>query len=274
MKNLRYIFYFVLAGFLTASCDDEDALISDIENSPNLVAFEEPSMNFSVVATGDPFVRMVPMKVMGPSTDDISSPVTATVTVDPASTAVEGVHFTLDENTIQLSPDGDLVGNLPVTVLTAGIEPPLEDSPVLILQISQAAGANNVIASGKKVAININYLCDSNLQGTYIVTITRNDSPTPNVYTDVIAKTGQGEYRGTSVGHYAPGSLGGTPGFTFLDICGEITVPEQNLVDLYSNLVYGIGESYVDPATGNLHIEYEITFSAGNRQYIADYVKQ
>ena len=274
MKNFKYLFFFLLLALVVPSCDEENALVDAIEKSPNLATFENSTMNFSVVATGDEYLQQVPMKIKGPSTDNVSSPVTATITVDPSSTAVEGVHYTLSQNTIELSPDNDFLANLPVTVLTAGITPPLEEAPVLVLQISEATGGNNVIANGKKLSINLNYLCDSNLEGTYIVTITRNDSPTPNVYTDVIVKTGSGQYRGTSVGHYEPGSLGGNPGFTFLDVCNKITVPEQNLVDLYSNLVYGIGESYVDPLTGNLHIEYEITFAAGNRQYVAEYIKQ
>lgn len=248
-------------------------MIEAIKSSPNIASFENSSMNFSVVATGDEFSQLVPVKVKGPSTDDINSAVTATVTVDPASTAVEGVHYRLDQNTIQLSPDNDLLNNLPVTVLTAGLTPPLAESPVLILQLSDATGAENVVANGKKLTINLNYLCDSNLQGSYIVTITRNDGLV-YVYDDEIVKTGSGEYRGTSVGHWAPGSIGGTPGFTFLDVCNKISVPEQNLVDLYSNQVYGINESYADPLTGNLHIEYEITFAAGNRQYVAEYIKQ
>jgi hypothetical protein len=273
MKNYKYLFLFVLLALVVPSCDDEETLADAIEKTPNIATFENASINFSVVATGDEFPKEIPMKVKGPSTDNVSSTVTATISVDPASTAIEGVHYRLDQQTIQFSPETDLLANLPITVLTSGITPPLAASPVLILQISDASGADNVVANGKTLRVNINYLCDSNLQGTYVVTITRNDGAV-YVYDDEIAKTGSGEYRGTSVGHYAPGSIGGTPGFSFLDVCNEITVPEQNLVDLYSNLVYGIGTSYADPVTGNLHIEYEVTFAAGNRQYVAEYVKQ
>jgi hypothetical protein len=274
MKNFRYILFFALAGFIAPSCVDDTAPEDAFGTGPNLAAFSRSTMNFSVVATGEEYVQEVPVKVKGPSTREITSPVTATISVDPSSTAVEGVHFRLDQNTVQISPDNNLLAKLPITVLTAGVDAPLAETPVLVLKVSGATGANNVIAGGQTVSINLNYLCDSNLQGNYIVTITRNDSATPNVYDEVIGKTGSGQYRGTSVGHYAPGSLGGNPGFTFLDVCGVITVPKQNLVDLYSNEVYGIGESYVDAATGNLHIEYEITFAAGNRQYVAEYVKQ
>ncbi len=274
MKNYRYFTAFLLITVMAFSCGEEDTFVEQVENSVNLASFESSTMNFSVVATGEEYTQFVPMRVKGPSTGKVATPVTATIAVDPSSTAVEGVHYSLDQTTIELSPDQDLMANLPVTVITEGITPPLEEAPVLVLQVAEASGGTNVIAAGKKVTININYLCDSELEGTYIVTITRNDSPDPNVYVDEIKKTGLGEYRGVSVGHYEPGSLGGTPGFTFLDICGEITVPKQNLVDLYSNEVYGINDSYVDPVTGNLHIEYEITFAAGNRQYVAEYVKQ
>jgi hypothetical protein len=42
-------------------------------------------------------------------------------------------------------------------------------------------------------------------------------------------------------------------------VCGVITVPGQNLVDLYSNWVVGIaGASSIDEATGVITIDYAI----------------
>jgi hypothetical protein len=71
--------------------------------------------------------------------------------------------------------------------------------------------------------------------------------------------------------------LGGTPGFTFYDVCGVITVPGQNLVDLYSNWVVGIaGASSIDEATGVITIDYAIESPQGtpDRLYHATFVKQ
>jgi hypothetical protein len=49
-----------------------------------------------------------------------------------------------------------------------------------------------------------------------------------------------------------------------LDVCGVITVPGQNLVDLYSNWVVGIaGASSIDEATGVITIDYAIESPQG-----------
>src|SRR5688500_18386797 len=117
MKNFRYIFFFVLAGFVAQLCVDDTAPEDAFGAGPNLAAFSNSTLNFSVVATGDEYVQEVPIKVKGPSTREITSPVTATVSVYPSSTAVEGVHFRLDQTTVEISPDNNLLAKLPVTVL-------------------------------------------------------------------------------------------------------------------------------------------------------------
>jgi hypothetical protein len=272
MRNLKYLFILMLLGFIVPSCVEDTAPEDEYGKAANLASFTNASMNLSAVADGQEYQFDVPMKVKGPSLANISSPVTATISVDPSSTAVEGVHFRLDQTTVTFDPNNNLLNLLPVTVLTAGIDAPLAEAPKLVLNISNVTGGDNVIANGKTVTLNLLYLCFSDLAGDYVVSIQRSDNGVTYVYDETIVATANG-YRGVSVGHYAPGSLGGEPGFDFVDVCGVITVPLQNLVNLYSNEVYGIGTSYVKE-NGDLHIEYEITFAAGNRQYIADYVKQ
>lgn len=256
-----------------SSCLEDEAPEDVFGQGPNLVTFADKSTNMQVIATGEEFSFTLPMKIKGPSVRDLKGTVTANIAVHSSSTAVEGVHFKLDQKSITLTDGQDFLGTLPITVLTDGIDPPLAENPVVVLEITSVSGAENVIASGTKITVNLLYLCDSQLQGSYVVTIVRNDGNT-YVFNDEIAKVGDGEYRGESVGHWAPGAIGGEPGFNFIDVCNVITVPEQNLVNLYSNQVYQAGPSYVDPVTGNIHIEYGITFSAGDRTYVADYVKQ
>jgi hypothetical protein len=143
--------------------------------------------------------------------------------------------------------------------------------------VSQTSGGGNVIANGKTVAINLLYLCNSQLQDTYDVTVEYYRFGTlqsTQSYTETIARTGEGQYRTTRVGHWAAADLGGTPGFTFVDVCNEVTIPEQNLVDLYSNLVEGkAGKSTYDPETGIITMEYTIC-AADCREYKSIYVRQ
>lgn len=276
MKNFKHLFIFILAGLIVPSCIDDSAPEDAFGQGANLVSFNSGTANASIIASGRDVTYNVPMIVKGPSARRISGPVTATIAVDPSSTAVEGVHYRLDDATIELSPDNDLLALFPVTVITAGIEPPLEETPVLVLNVTTASG-ENVIANGKKVSINLLYLCESILDATYDVTLEywRGGTLQSTVnYTDVITKTGDGEYRTGRVGHWTVEDLGGTPGFTFLDVCDAITIPEQNLVDLYSNLVTGVeGKSTVDPVTGDIYMEYTVC-ATDCREYFVNYVRQ
>jgi hypothetical protein len=88
---------------------------------------------------------------------------------------------------------------------------------------------------------------------------------------DEITQTGVGTYRTTEVAHYIGGLGVGTPGYTFQDVCNVITVPMQDLLDYYSNDVFGHLPGSVDPATGVIHTFYTVTFAAGNRTYDCTY---
>ncbi|MDN4165934.1 hypothetical protein QWY31_10500 [Cytophagales bacterium LB-30] len=272
---MRKLSLYILQVGLVASifaCSESETLIDQIEGSPNVAGFVDRSINISGIADGTEYTNQVPLWITGPSTDGLSGDYSLTIEVDPSSTAIEGTHFRIDNKSATLSAGKNLTDLFTIVMLTEGIETPLETAPVLKLMVSAVSGSGNVVASGAPLTVNMLYLCPSDLAAAYQVTIVRNDG---NVYSysDVIESTGPGQYRGVSVGHWAPGSIGGTPGFDFVDVCNVITVPEQNLVNLYSNLVYQGGDSYVDPVTGNLHIEYYVSFAAGDRKYVADYVK-
>ena len=78
-------------------------------------------------------------------------------------------------------------------------------------------------------------------------------------FEDVWTETGDGQYRTLRVGHWTPADLGGTPGMDIIDVCNELSIPAQNLVDLYSNIVEGVaGDNFVDPDTGIITLHYTI----------------
>jgi hypothetical protein len=147
----------------------------------------------------------------------------------------------------------------------------------LVLKVTQVTGDPMVLNSGKPISITMNYACPSFLEGTYDVTTEYtgyDGSVTILEWTETITNTGIGEYRTERVGHWTQAALGGTPGFTFTDVCGQISVPGQNLVDLYSNWVEGTDFGSVDEVTGNLYIEYSVCVPTGCRYYKSTYVKQ
>ena len=276
MKNLKYLFLVVITGLIVPSCVEDTAPEDAYGSGRNLVSFTNASQNISGIADGTEYEFFIPMEVKGPSMHTVNS-ATATVSVDESSTAVEGVHFRIDDPTVEFSSENDLLSNLKITLLSEGIEAPLDEDPVVVLNVETASG-DNVIANGKSIAINLLYLCPSYLEGTYNVTVEyyRFGAKVGSdiTYTELITRTDEGQYRTTRVGHWAAADLGGNPGFTFLDVCDVITIPEQNLVDLYSNLVEGkAGKSSHDPETGTIKMEYTIC-ATDCREYISTYVRQ
>lgn len=274
MKLNFKLFGIALAIMTFTSClvDDEPRLVND--EGPNLASFNTSSKVISGIANGDEYENELVLEVKGPTWENMSGDVQATVEVDPASTAIEGTHFALDSKTITLTDENNYIGKLPITLLTDGIVAPLDESPVLILNIVSATG-ENVINNGKPLTINFNYLCNSDLAGRYAVKVryVRASAGIDQVseFEDSFTEVATGEYRSNRVGHWTVADLGGTPGFTFYDVCNKISIPEQNLVELYSNLVKGVaGQSYVDPETGVIYMEY--TICAGDcREYYVTY---
>ncbi len=278
MKTLKYILILILGIGMFNSCllEDESTLYLNSQG-PNLAGFDAAKTNLAAIADGEEYNFDLKVKVFGPTSMDLTKDVTITVEADPSSTAIEGTHFKLNSSTVTLSPSRNMLGFFPVTMLTAGIQTPLEKSPVLVLKVTQASGDPLVINSGKPIAVTLNYACPSFLEGDYEVTTeyTGYDGTVKILnWIEHITNTGIGEYRTTRVGHWTVDDLGGTPGFTFTDVCGKLSVSGQNLVDLYSNWVEGTDFGKVDDETGNLYIEYSICTDSGCRYYKSTYVKQ
>lgn len=94
-----------------------------------------------------------------------SSPITITVAADPASTAIEGVHYELPSSTITI-PAGQNVVNFPIRVLTGNIDP--SETPDLLLTMTTATGAT-IAENYKTLDFRIRVICPSDLAGTYTV---------------------------------------------------------------------------------------------------------
>lgn len=150
---------------MTACFDDQGA---DTIYSGNFVEFEDGKLPNGITAS---FVRMsesqedvVDVRLNRVSTQS-TAPITVNIEVDPASTAIAGVHYTLETQTATIAA-GEFLSSLPVTVLTGNIDP--SEEPDLILNITSAEGAQVSTNYGDvKVAIRI--ICPSELEGTYSI---------------------------------------------------------------------------------------------------------
>jgi len=280
MKTLKYILILVLSlGALNSCLVDQSTRYDANDDGPNLAVFADARTAFSFVSDGNEYGFTVRMKLIGPTSMDVTEDIVVTVDNDPSSTAIEGTHFSLPSNTITLKKADNYLGLFPITILTEGINAPLAKAPVLVLKVVSATGAENVINNGKNLEITLNYGCFSNLAGAYTLTIDRISTtgvPSQIIRNDeVITQTGVGTYRTTYVGHWTPAQMApGTPGFTFTDVCNEITVPEQNLADYYANIVEGTAIGSYNPETGVIIIEYSVCYAGACNLYTCTYVPQ
>jgi hypothetical protein len=278
MKTIKYVLILLISISTFTSCLVEDnEKTEDYDNGPNLIGFTTASTNVSGVANGDEYVFNLTMAGVGPTITEATEDVTVRVAVDPASTAVRGTHFELSKEEVTLLASNNYINSFPLTMLSEGIQAPLATNPYVILNITEVDSNGNFVNNGRTGSIKVNllYLCFSNLAGNYAVNMRyiRAASGIDQTLTfdDTITQTGDGQYRTGRVGHWEASALGGTPGYSFTDVCNVITIPYQNLVDLYSNEVEGVpGKSSVNPDTGVITFEYTIT--GGNlRQYFVTY---
>ncbi|MFK5879036.1 MAG: hypothetical protein QM478_06010 [Flavobacteriaceae bacterium] len=275
MKTIKYALILIMTFTTLISCVEDDDLTHLNDDGPNLGGFSKSAMTLGGIANGDEYLFDIQMEVKGPTYTSINGDVLVSIDVAPGSTAIEGTHFRFDSKSILLPKDNNFLGLLPITMLTQGIVAPLEMSPILKLKVTNADGVN-VLGNGKLLTITLNYLCFSNLAQTYNVDL-HYINPSAGIdawynFNDTFTETGIGEYRTENVGHWTQAQLGGTPGFTFFDVCNGITIPEQNLVDLYSNLVEGVpNASSVDPVTGVIYMEYLICAGGACREYYVTY---
>jgi hypothetical protein len=175
--NYRIILIAVACCFMFSSCLVEDDQL-DFGTGTNFVGFSGSTFALNVEADGAAKSSGIPVSIIGPSVANVNNDITVKFEVDPSSTAVEGVNYTLASDTFTLTPQDavDLyTGMLPITIITDGITPPVDVAPVLNLNILEISGDDNIIINDKtrSVAVTIGYACPfdiNNYAGTYVAT--------------------------------------------------------------------------------------------------------
>ena len=239
MKTLKFLTLLFITSFALNSClvDDED--VADLnDDGKNFVGFKDASASAPLVADGSTKDFYYPVQLGGPTYKDIAGDVSFKISVDPSSTAVNGVHYTLLTNTITLNKSNNFIQNVGIRVLSAAADAP--ETKVLKLLVTDISDAN-VISSGRtgNFTVNIVYLCFSNLAGDYASSCQNLVSGfVMNHGVETFTQIGDGTYQTESTGTWAIGSLRPYQGYIFQDFCNAITVEEQNLFDWYSNLVF------------------------------------
>lgn len=220
MKKINKYFTILFVTLLFTSClVDDEAPSDNNDTGPNIAGFARGSQNLSAVADGNTVEFGIVLELKGPSVRNFTEDVTVTVSSDPASTAIEGVHYEFPSSTITLTKANNYFGTLPITVITEGVVAPL--TAELILNVASATG-NNVVANGNKTTLNFVYQCFADLSGTYLVT---NDFCFPSFTTTITANPDGSWHLGSADGgflHQCTSNTSLLNAGNITELCGEI----------------------------------------------------
>ena len=264
MKKLMSLL--VVASAFMSCTDDDIRTEHQLSNGPKVVGFATSLATVEYFTDEGVVMREFPMSLIGTGNGQTSdSDIVVSYEVDPSSTAVEGVEYDfVDTSGSIVIPAGGTFGNFPINVNTGQLNPTMKTQ--LILNLTSTS-AGSVIGS-QYAQLKITFVgCQSQLQGSYTAVIST-VAGTSTRTDESITVVGVNRFKTTYVGRYSAATF--TPqGYQFVDICGEISVPDQNLGQ-YSNQVYGI-DAYGDGIDGivtsatQFEVKHNISFAAGDQ---------
>lgn len=279
MKNIKLMLAAVGIALLSTSClvDDEDKTLDDMSSTPYAIGFVSTNPTISYFED----IGLVDGKIAvdiigGQDGGGAKSNITVQYEVNQElSTAQEGVEYSFaGTKGTTIIPEGERFGIINLDVNTGSFNPDV--STKLVLDITSVSGDSVIITEQSQVTLNFVGCLADLADYTYSVNVVRaSDGATVN-NTEGILERGVNSYRTETSGNYPAGQFTGAgapyDGFNFSVICGDITIPEQNLGGFYSNQVFGSGE--VDVQTGNITMSYTITFGTGDQIFNATYIRQ
>lgn len=280
MKKLLMLLIVAGAAF---SCSDDDLKPEGDFTGPKIVGFGKNFESVAYFADEGVVSREFPVNIIGLGNGEVATEdIVVNYSINTAeSTATEGTEFDFTDTSGQIViPAGTTFGMFPLNVNTGNFNPTAKTQ--LVLTLTSASGETVV---GKQFdTLKIVFVgCQSQIAtaaGTgYTLKVTNTTSGAVRNFPGVetIKLTDINTFMTTTTGTWLLGQLASpTQGFEFIDICGEITVPSQNLGNYYSNLVRGYSADGVDGVVvdaNNFYILYEITFAAGDQKFKAEYTR-
>lgn len=281
MKTFRYILVLFAMSFAITSCvlDDDEQTFNE---GPNVLLFPSSQVTgFFLNDNADDFTYTVPLSITGGDGNPLNAPTNANFELDASSTATEGVEFDFVDNSGSVViPAGNTFTNVPIIVHSGELDPANPTTVVLNITGGSSSASNNIVASGNRgqVTIVLQATCSSDLGGIYELSVTSSSGLTNFHPAESITEISEGVYLTNTSGTWDVGVLNGgvREGFIFTEVCGSIVIEQQNLAGIYSNLLEGTDVlGTVDPATGDITLEYTIGFSGNTvfNTYTATYVK-
>ena len=278
MKNLKLLSIVLLTALFSQSCIVDDEVDSGFTEGPRAVGFLEPFESVAYFEDLGAVRREFPVSLIG-GADGLVSPgaITVNFSVDPSSTAVEGVEFNFvnASNVVTIPANGTFV-QIPIDVNTANLNPTMKTTLRLIITSTNEAGTT---VSTLNETFDIIFVgCQSEVAAnSYQLTTSRDDGAQWNQGTETFTLTDINTFKTVTTGGWAAGTIAPDQGYNFIDICGDITVPVQGLAQgFYSNEVKGLTSDGTDGEVldnGDVRIVYQIGFAAGDRVYTNYYTK-
>lgn len=268
MKTLNKLFIFLLIVTF-ASCDVGDDKELNYGNGAYVAQFPfATKVGLFLKDDAATYDFSMPIEIVGGDGFAINQDITLTYEVDYtstydhddnpdtapiiATTAVEGLNFDFVGSSTLVIPAGSTFSTIPLKVYSGTLDDLNPPRILLKLKTVSAAGAN-IVTSGNKgsVLLTLQGTCNSDLAGNYNTAITRLD--TGAVYgaiAEPITQVGTGTYLTSLTGNFrlasstivvtgAWNSVAPAPqgGYEFSEVCGRVTLEEQNLLQYYTNLV-------------------------------------
>ena len=265
MKKLMTLM--IVAASLLSCTDDDIKVEQDLSKGPKVVGFATGVATVPYFSDQGTVLRKFPMNLIGNGNGQVSSSdIQVSYTVDPASTAVAGREYSMVDTTGKITiPAGTTFGEFPLNVNTGSFSPTAKTE--LILNLTTSSPGSIVGAQYSQLKI-VFVGCLSQLAGNYNVSIS-SAGLTANRTDEVVTLTATNTFRTRYVGRYSAATFN-PQGYTFVDICGEISLPADQTLGGYSNSVYGIGaygtgiDGIVTSST-RFEVKHNIAFAAGDQ---------
>jgi len=282
MKNLKILLIVLIASLTSVSClvDDEDKTLDAVANTPYVVGFKTKAASESYFQDLGAIPASYKVDLIGgqdgtPADTDL----VLTYQVSSESTATAGVEFDFvnTPGTVTIPANSDFA-TIDILINTGNFNLTSPTTLILDLVSVQNDGALIAAQNNQLVVTFVGCQADAHLYDYQVTTVQLSNGNLVNNQVENIALTSVNNFRTRTVGSFGVGAASGSlvppanyDGYNFSVICGEITVPEQNLGGYYSNLVFGSGS--IDQDTGTITVTYTVTFGSGDRAYTSTYTR-
>ena len=250
MKNIKIIILLVLGAALIQACEPKDDMLN--YNGPAVGHFAEG--DGELVAASDQ--------------DATSDPATVRLLIDPASTAIEGVHFQSFTQTVEIAA-GQYISEIEIKPITAN----LETAQLLVLSIDSPDFPEGV-SFNQKFELSLSRLCPVNDLSTIIgsrggIDVTIDGLGWPPYPSEVVISGTSGDLRVTGLGVGWMTDFWGEVIITMEEVEMEVTeglyvtIPEQPyMTTTYEGAPQDpytiVGSGTLDNCAKTLTIEYDL----------------